>query len=355
MSTVVVAMSGGVDSSVAAAMLHDQGYNVIGVNLRLYSQASAEAYRLNKQCCTLDSMRDVQSVCNRLGVPFYALNMEREFGRDVVDPFVSEYLQGRTPNPCVACNAHIKFRHLFHRAMALGADYIATGHYARIRREGGRARLLTGVDPDKDQSYALYMLGPEELERTLLPIGEQTKDETRRLAERYGLVTAKKPESQDICFIPDGDYRGFIARRAPEAATPGPIVTATGEQVGTHKGVASYTVGQRRGLGIASKDPLFVLRVDAHSNTLVVGGRDELQSRRVVLHDVSFTDGRTLSEPARLEVKLRYRGANVPAILRPLEPGRVEVELLAAGSVSPGQAVVLYDGEEVLGGGKAAA
>nr|MDQ3328222.1 tRNA 2-thiouridine(34) synthase MnmA [Chloroflexota bacterium] len=207
MATVVVAMSGGVDSSVAAAVLKDQGYDVIGVNLRLYSRANADAYRLSKQCCTLDSMRDAESVCNTIGIPFHALNMEREFRADVVDYFVDEYLQGRTPNPCIACNAQIKFKHLFNQAMALGADYLATGHYARVRHDAGGARLLTGVDPDKDQSYALYMLGPRELERTLLPIGEQTKNETRQLATHYGLVTANKPESQDICFIPDGDYK----------------------------------------------------------------------------------------------------------------------------------------------------
>ncbi|MDP9382944.1 MAG: tRNA 2-thiouridine(34) synthase MnmA [Chloroflexota bacterium] len=354
MATVVVAMSGGVDSSVAAAVLKDQGHDVIGVNLRLYSKANADAYRLSKQCCTLDSMRDAEAVCRRIGVPFYALNMEREFANDVVEYFVGEYVQGRTPNPCVACNAHIKFKHLFSRALALGADYIATGHYARVHHTPEGARLLTGVDPDKDQSYALYMLGPGELSRTLLPIGEQTKTETRRLAAEFGLVTAKKPESQDICFIPDGDYRSFVRKLAPQAVAPGPIKDSSGRELGRHQGVAFYTVGQRKGLGVQGPQPLYVTRVDARNNTVVVGRKEELASRRLVLEGVSFTDGRSLSEPLETDVKLRYRGASVPAVLTPVVEGRVDLELLASGSVSPGQAVVFYRGEEVLGGGKVA-
>lgn len=355
MATVMVAMSGGVDSSVAVAMLKDRGHDVIGVNLRLYSKANADAYRLNKQCCTLDAMRDAEAVCTRMGVPFHALNMEREFGADVVDYFVGEYARGRTPNPCVACNARIKFTHLFNRAMALGADYLATGHYARVGRAEGRARLLQGVDADKDQSYALYMLGPRELERTLLPIGEQTKVETRRLAREYGLVTAAKPESQDICFIPDGDYRAFVRRRAPEAVAPGAIRDASGRELGHHEGTAFYTIGQRRGLGIQTTQPMYVTKVDAATNTVVVGTREDLGARRLVLEKVSFTDGRTLAHRLETDVKLRYRGANVPAVLTPVAERAVEVELLAPGSVAPGQAVVFYDGEEVLGGGTVAA
>lgn len=355
MATVVVAMSGGVDSSVAAAMLKDQGHDVIGVNLRLYSKANAEAYRLSKQCCTLDSVRDAESVCRRIGVSFYALNMEREFARDVVDYFVGEYVQGRTPNPCVACNAQIKFKHLFDRALALGADYIATGHYARVRREGGRSRLLTGTDADKDQSYALYMLGPRELERTILPIGEQTKTETRAIARQYGLVTASKAESQDICFIPDGDYRAFVRRRAPEAAAPGAIKDRSGREVGRHNGVAFYTIGQRKGLRLQSSEPLYVVEVNPSENTVVVGNRADLNRRHLLLESVSFTDGSNLAAPLETDVKLRYRGANVPARLTPLEGSSVQLELLSSGSVAPGQAVVFYDGTEVLGGGRVAA
>lgn len=352
MATVVVAMSGGVDSSVAATVLKEQGHNVIGVNLRLYSKANAEAYRLSKQCCTLDSMRDAESVCNSIGVPFHALNMEREFGTDVVDYFVGEYLKGRTPNPCVACNAQIKFKHLFNQAMALGADYLATGHYARVRHEEGLAKLLTGVDPDKDQSYALYMLGPRELQRTLLPIGEQTKSETRRLAAQYGLVTANKPESQDICFIPDGDYKGFLRRRAPQAVAPGQIKDTSGRVLGRHQGLAFYTVGQRRGLGVTAGHPLYVTQLDAKANTVVVGSREDLGTDRLLLHGVSFTHGLTPAEPIRADVKLRYRGANVPALVTPLDAAAAQLDLLGPGSIAPGQAVVFYDGEEVLGGGK---
>ncbi len=354
MATVVVAMSGGVDSSVAAAVLKEQGHDVIGVNLRLYSKANADAYRLSKQCCTLDSMRDAESVCNSIGIPFHALNMEREFGTDVVDYFVGEYLQGRTPNPCVACNAHIKFKHLFNQAMALGADYLATGHYARVRHENGQASLLTGVDPDKDQSYALYILGPRELQHTLLPIGEQTKSETRRLAARYGLVTANKPESQDICFIPDGDYKAFVRRRAPQAVAPGQIKDTSGHVLGTHQGLAFYTVGQRKGLGVTAGRPLYVTQIDPRENTVVVGSRDELGTDRLLLQGVSFTQGWPLDEPLRTDVKLRYRGANVPALITPLANGTAQLDLLGPGSVAPGQAVVFYDGEEVLGGGTVA-
>ncbi len=354
MATVVVAMSGGVDSSVAAAVLKDQGYDVIGVNLRLYSRANADAYRLSKQCCTLDSMRDAESVCNTIGIPFHALNMEREFRADVVDYFVDEYLQGRTPNPCIACNAQIKFKHLFNQAMALGADYLATGHYARVRHDAGGARLLTGVDPDKDQSYALYMLGPRELERTLLPIGEQTKNETRQLATHYGLVTANKPESQDICFIPDGDYKSFVRRRAPQAVAPGQIKDTAGRVLGTHQGLAFYTVGQRKGLGVAAGHPLYVTQLDPRENTVVVGSREDLGTDRLQLQAVSFTNGRTLAAPLRTDVKLRYRGTNVPALITPLDDGGAQLDLLGPGSIAPGQAVVFYAGEDVLGGGKVA-
>lgn len=354
MATVVVAMSGGVDSSVAAAMLKEQGHSVIGVNLRLFSKAEKDAYRLNKQCCTLDSMRDAEAVCNRIGVPFYALNMEREFGHDVVDHFMGEYIRGRTPNPCIACNAQVKFKHLFDRAMAIGADYIATGHYARVARSGGRSRLLTGVDPDKDQSYALYMLTPRELDHTMLPIGEQTKTETRRLAEQYGLLTARKPESQDICFIPDGDYRKFVALRAPEASAPGPIRDLAGRELGRHGGIAYYTVGQRRGLGIAGGQPLYVLRVERETNTVVVGPREQLATERLLLHNVSWTDGESPTAKLHAHAKLRYRGKSLPVVVHPRDEQTVEVELLTAGNVAPGQAVVFYDGEQVLGGGTVA-
>ena len=353
MPTVVVAMSGGVDSSVAAAMLRDQGYDVIGVNLRLYSKEDPNAYSLSKQCCTLDSMRDAEAVCRKLGIPFYALNMEREFAKDVVDYFVSEYLQGKTPNPCLACNAHIKFHHLFERAMALGADYIATGHYARLRRTDSGVKLLTGVDAAKDQSYTLYMLSQRELERTLLPIGEQTKTETRELAKKYGLVTANKPESQDICFIPSGDYRAFVRRLAPHAESPGPIVDTSGRQLGVHHGVAFYTIGQRKGLGITVGKPMYVVRLDPEKNMVVVGTKEELSSREIRLCDVNYIDGSPRTEAFECEVKLRYRGASIPAIVHPEDDKSVRVELLGPGNVAPGQAVVFYQGEEVLGGGKA--
>lgn len=354
MPTVVVAMSGGVDSSVAAAILKEQGYDIVGVHLRLYSKADASAYRLSRQCCTLDSMRDAEAVCRKLGVPFYALNMEREFGEDVVEYFADEYLRGRTPNPCVACNAQIKFRHLMQRALALGADYLATGHYARVRHEPDCSRLLTGIDPSKDQSYALYMLGPEQLRRTLLPIGEQTKAETRALAERYELVTAKKPESQDICFIPGGDYRAFLDRVRPGAMRPGPMLDTSGALVGQHNGIGGYTVGQRKGLGMAVGQPRYVVRLDRESNTVVVGRREELERAALQLTGVSFTDGRWPQQPIAVDVRLRYRGTVHPAVLYPENRDRVRLELLAPGSVAPGQAVVAYRGDEVLGGGRVA-
>lgn len=354
MPTVVVAMSGGVDSSVAAAMLKEQGYDVIGVHLRLYSKADAAAYRLSKQCCTLDSMRDAEAVCRTLGVPFYALNMEREFAEDVVSYFADEYLAGRTPNPCVACNAHIKFRHLLQRATALGADYLATGHYARVAHGADGSRLLMGVDATKDQSYALYMLGPEELRRTLLPIGEQTKTETRALAERYGLVTAKKPESQDICFIPSGDYRAFLDRVRPGGRQPGPMVDTSGAVLGEHRGVAGYTVGQRKGLGVAVGEPRYVVALDPSTNTVVLGRREDLERDTLRLTDVSFTDGRRLRGRVQAEVRLRYRGKLHSAELHPSGPGDLEVHLHQPGTVAPGQAVVFYRGDEVLGGGRVA-
>ncbi len=263
-------MSGGVDSSVAAALLQEQGREVLGVTMRLWTEENPEAPRHHRRCCSVEDTDDARAACDQLGIPHYVLNFEREFASGVVDRFVSEYAQGRTPNPCLACNNQVKFRPLLEHALALGADYLATGHYVRLRRSGRGHEMWRAADPAKDQSYFLYTLGQRELARTLFPVGEYPKGEIREIARRHRLPNADKPDSADICFIPSGDYRSFVARRV--ASRPGDIVDTAGDRVGGHAGVINYTVGQRRGLPArGGGEPVFVLEVDAEANAVVVG------------------------------------------------------------------------------------
>lgn len=345
--TVVVAMSGGVDSSVAAALLVEAGYRVIGVTMRLWDGEDGPAF--SRTCCSLDSIEDARRVCQTLGIPFYPLNMTREFQKHVIDYFCQEYQVGRTPNPCLACNRYVKFRFLLGRARALGADYLATGHYARIESRDGQYRLLRGVDLAKDQSYVLYTLGQEELARLLFPAGGYLKSEIRRLARQWGLPVAEKPESQDICFITQGDYRDFLAGRV--TAARGPIVDRQGRRLGTHQGLPFYTVGQRRGLGLALGRPYFVTGLDEPRNAVVVGPQEDLESPALLARDVTFVSGRGPEEAVRIEAQVRYRSPVVSATLTPLASGyRVDFDQPQL-AVTPGQAVVFYRGEEVLGGG----
>ena len=346
---VVVAMSGGVDSSVAAALLVERGYEVIGLMLRLWSEPGDGA---DSRCCTPESVTDARRVARTLGIPFHLLNCEQRFKARVVDYFVEEYASGRTPNPCLACNRHIKFGYLMQVALTLDADYVATGHYARVQQVDGQYQLLRGVDPRKDQSYVLHMLGQEHLRHTMFPIGEHTKPQVREMAANWGLPVADKKDSQDVCFVLDHDYRRFLRIHAPEAIDPGPILDSTGQEIWRHKGLPFYTIGQRRGLGIAWPEPLYVLEMDAARNALIVGPASELGGQRVQVMDASFVSGHPPTLPAFVGAKIRYTGREVGATLHSVEEGMVDLCLASpARDITPGQAAVFYQGERLLGGG----
>jgi len=345
---VLVAMSGGVDSSVTAALGVEAGWDVTGVHLKL-ADTPGHLQVQGKGCCTLADAEDARRVADLLGIPFYVWDMAEQFQRAVVDDFAAEYASGRTPNPCARCNERVKVVGLLARARALGFDALATGHYARV--EGGR--LYRGADPAKDQSYVLYMLGPTELERLRLPLGRLTKVEVRATAARLGLRTAAKPESFDICFVPDGDTAGWLERRF--GPSPGEVVDTAGRVLGTHRGAYRYTVGQRRGLGVAAPTPRYVLRVEPAAGRVVVGERAELEIRTVELERATATDGRGL-RPGPARVRLRAHGREAPCQVVPLDGARARLELdEPVGAVAPGQAGVLYDGDLVLGGGTVAA
>ena len=347
---VLVAMSGGVDSAVAAALLHEQGYDVVGVTLRLYTEADDTAYRSKRSCCGVEDVADARAAAQRIGIPHYVLNMEREFERDVLGPFVQAYADGRTPNPCLACNQHVKFSTLLERALAMGCDLLATGHYARIDRLEGRYRLLTAVDERKDQSYVLYTLDQEALRRTVFPVGELAKSEVRRIAASIGLGVADKPDSADICFVPGGDYRELLRSRGV-AFEAGTIVTADGTEIGRHEGAAGYTVGQRRGIGAAGGERRYVTAVDARANLVVAGTEDELMAHSLAVSDPHWVSGPPREDEA-LTARIRYHGALVDARVRERsESGFVIGFARPVRAAAPGQAAVLYRGAEVVGGG----
>ena len=348
---VVVAMSGGVDSSVAALLLHRAGWDVVGVTLKLYSLDEDELPADHQGCCTLDDVEDARSVCRHLGIPHYVLNMEREFHDRVMEYFVNEYRRGRTPHPCIACNDKIKFSQLMARADALGAQYVATGHYARIARAQEGATLHKGVDHAKDQSYVLFGMTQAQLSRTLLPVGGYSKDDIRQMALDAGLITADKPDSQDICFIPLGDYREFLRQRTE--GIPGEIVDLEGRGLGTHQGIEYYTVGQRRGLGSLpySEEPRYVIRLDAPANRVVVGPEEALFAGEAWLSGVNYVGGSPLAEGAPVSVKIRYKAYEAPATLHARLGGVIVRFLEPQRAVTPGQAAVFYDGDTLLGGG----
>lgn len=345
---VLVAMSGGVDSSVAAALLAEHGYEVVGVTMKLFADGRALP---DRPCCSLDSANDARRVCEQLGVPHYVVDLATGFERDVVDEFVAEYVAGRTPVPCVRCNTFTKFRDLVGIADRIEAPWIATGHYARA----GGGRLLRGVDHAKDQTYFMWGIPREALGRLVLPVGELTKTETRAVARRLGLSVAGKPESQEICFVPDGDYSRVIAERAgPDspALAPGPIVTEAGEIVGEHTGYAHFTVGQRRGLRGGWAEPLYVVAIRPAERAVVVGPRASLASRTVIAGDTHWLAGAPPAAGAAVSVRVRHRAPLVRATVASVAGPRMELELdEPVTAVAPGQSAVVYDGDVVLGGG----
>ncbi|WP_322818111.1 tRNA 2-thiouridine(34) synthase MnmA [Tepidiforma sp.] len=349
---VVVGMSGGVDSSVAAALLVEQGYEVVGVTMRLWTEERPEEFRGHQQCCSIEDIDDARRVAGQLGIRHYVMNFEREFREHVVDRFVREYAAGRTPNPCVRCNEHIKYRALLERLPALEAEFVATGHYARVVRDeaAGRYRLLRAADLAKDQSYVLYMLGQEQLQRLLLPVGGLTKEEVRGHAARLGLDVAAKPDSVEICFVPGNDYRAFVEARVP--AIPGELRDEAGRVVGQHRGIAAYTIGQRRGLGVAAGEPRYVTAIDAERNVVTIGPEEALFSDTAEVAEVSWVAGAAPPAGTALAAKARYRAEPAAAVLVEVGPGRAVVRFeRRQRALTPGQAIAFYAGEEVLGGG----
>jgi len=353
--TVVVAMSGGVDSSTVAALLVERGYRVIGIMLRLWSEPPSltmTAPVSENRCCSPASVADARAVCAKRGIPFYLLNFEDDFKTHVVDYFVNGYTRGVTPNPCLRCNRLLKFGTLLDKARAFGADYLATGHYARVRERAGKFELLRGRDRNKDQSYALCLLTQEQLARVMFPLGELTKDETRALARKFDLRVSEKVESQDLCFVSDGDYRDFLRRRVPHAFVPGDIVDTRGKVLGQHQGLANYTIGQRKGLGIAVGEPMFVIALDVEHNRVIVGRADELGRRELIAAEVNWIAGEPPCGEIDITAQIRYRARPVPARVIALGATRARVIFdTPLRDITPGQAVVFYDDDVCLGGG----
>ncbi|MEX2588304.1 MAG: tRNA 2-thiouridine(34) synthase MnmA [Actinomycetota bacterium] len=342
----VVAMSGGVDSSVAAALMKEDGYDVTGIMLKLWKGAAANN---DSGCCSVDAAEDARRVAQVLDIPFYVLNFADQFSRTVIEDFKQQYGRGMTPNPCVVCNRSIKFEALLERAHAYGAHVLATGHYARTLLRDGRYRLQRAVQAGKDQSYVLYMLGQQQLQMARFPVGSYPKEEIRQIAESLDLRTANKPESQDLCFVPGGDSHAFVSQNVPQGSVSGPIVTADGRRLGTHKGFAHYTIGQRKGLGVSAGLPLYVKEIRAGDNTVVVADAEHLRVDGMDLDQVSFVAG--APGEFRASVMTRYRGAEVPATVR-ADGGSARVDFdEPQPRPAPGQAAVFYDGDEVLGGG----
>lgn len=351
---VVVGMSGGVDSSVAAYLLKEQGYDVIGVTMQIWQEEDSLTQEENGGCCGLSAVDDARRVAADLGIPYYVMNFRKEFKENVMDYFIGEYLQGRTPNPCIACNRYVKWEALLQRSLEIGADYIATGHYARIEQlANGRYAIKNSVTAAKDQTYALYNLTQHQLAHTLMPVGDNTKDEIRAIAEKIGLRIANKPDSQDICFVPDGDYAGFIKQEAGQALpAPGNFVTEDGTVLGRHKGITNYTIGQRKGLNLSLGKPVFVTEIRPETNEVVIGDNETLFTRELYAENVNFMAVPDLKEKKEFTGKIRYAHKGAPCTIEQIEKDKIRCVFEdPQRAVTPGQAFVFYDGEYVAGGG----
>src|SRR5258705_7072693 len=362
--TIAVAMSGGVDSSTVAAMLRAEGHNVVGLTMQLWNQRRLAGHEgmpesVQGRCCSLDDVYDARRVAETIGIPYYVVNHEDRFERDVIRPFVQEYLSGRTPIPCSLCNNHLKFDQLLAVAQQIGADAVATGHYARVEFDSERNRWLLKrpTDRSKDQTYFLFGLTQQQLSRTMFPLGEMTKPEVRELARKHGLALAEKPDSQEICFVPGGDYKNFLDAYLAEQGeslpdTAGELVTADGRVIGEHKGIHNFTVGQRKGLGVATGSPLYVLQIKGDARQVVVGEQENLYSRRLVVHRTNLISVDDLMEPKRVSVKIRHRHEPATATIEKSGADEIRVSFdKPQRAITPGQAAVFYDGDVVVGGG----
>ena len=348
---VVVGMSGGVDSSVAAYLLKEQGYDVIGVTMQIWQDEEQALQEENGGCCGLSAVDDARRVAQALDIPYYVMNFKQDFKENVIDYFIDEYLDGRTPNPCIACNRYVKWESLLKRSLDIGADYIATGHYARIEKlANGRFALKRSATLAKDQTYALYNLTQNQLSKTLMPVGEYTKDEIREIAERINLPVAHKPDSQDICFL-DGDYGDFIEQETGKKIRPGNFVDMEGNILGVHKGIVSYTVGQRRGLGLSLKQPGYVVKIDKEKNEVVIGSNDDLMTDTLYGDQVNLMSIAAVENGMRLLAKVRYNHRGAPCTVQMTGEDKIQVRFdEPQRAVTPGQAVVFYDGDYVAGG-----
>lgn len=351
MQKALIAMSGGVDSSLAAKLTKDAGYDCIGCTMKLYDNEDAGINRLHT-CCSLDDIEDARSVAYTIGIPYYVFNFKDGFREHVMNRFVDAYENGKTPNPCIDCNRYMKFDQLYHRAELLGCDYVVTGHYARIERNGGKYQLKKAVDASKDQSYVLYSMTQEQLRHTQFPLGELNKTEVRRLAGENRFINAAKPDSQDICFVPDGDYAAFLERQTGRPYPQGNFTDSAGTVLGTHRGIVRYTIGQRKGLGISFGKPMYVTEIRCADQTVVLGEEKELYKQSLLAGDFNWISGEAPAGDFVCKVKIRYRQQEQPATVHPRPDGKVEIVFDAPQrAITPGQAAVLYDGDCVLGGG----
>lgn len=351
--TVVVGLSGGVDSSVAAYLLKEQGYDVIGVTMQIWQEEDSCTVEENGGCCGLSAVEDARRVAQKLDIPYYVMNFRKEFQKQVIDYFTREYLEGRTPNPCIACNRYVKWESLLKRSLEIGADYIATGHYARVEQlPNGRYAIRNSVTAKKDQTYALYNLTQEQLARTLMPVGAYTKDEIRKIAEEAGLLVAHKKDSQEICFVPDNDYAGFIKNSTGKTIPKGNFVLADGKVIGEHQGIIHYTIGQRKGLNLSMGHPVFVTKIRPDSNEVVIGENEDLFVNTLICDRVNFMAMEGLDGEVRLKAKIRYNHPGAECVISLVENGKVRVTFdQPQRAITPGQAVVFYQGEYVAGGG----